>query len=177
MCFLFLSLSALFYSKSAHLHQNFPLKITLLYFFPLMSSIVWMLFHHWMFCSISFTLPAFLQPVLLFPISIYYDGTSYEVGFRVKRKWGSRDISFYCFFTLLFQFLLKKVMSEKSQELINLLKMRFVCQLAPSFVICEDGNASLNDLSEVFQQCSSTEGSLILLLFWNPQVRSLKCLP
>lgn len=38
-------------------------------------------------------------------------------------------------------------------------------------------NASSEDLSEVFQLWTSTEGSLILLLLWNPQARSLKCLP
>lgn len=37
-------------------------------------------------------------------------------------------------------------------------------------------NASSEELREVFQQWPSTEGSLILLL-WNPQVRSLKHLP
>lgn len=73
----------------------------------------------------------------------------------MKEKWAKqRDLS-YCLFLFLFQFLFKKkkkMVPEKSQQQISVLKNRFASQPAQTLLVVKMENASPEDLSEVFQQ-------------------------
>lgn len=79
------------------------------------------------------------------------------------KKGKQRDLLFWSLL-FLFQFLLqKKLVSEKFQQQISLWKKKLASHPEQSFFVKME-NASSEDLSEVFQQQPSTEGSVILLL-------------
>lgn len=135
------------------------------------------LFYFFLFSCLSVASSPFLYSLLLLWVCIFSlpsTRISYEVGRAVFHMKRSRDIWFY----YLFQFLLKKkIVPEKSHSRLVYWNRGLPVSLHNHLLVVKIENASSEVLSEVFQQWPSTEGSLILLLLWNPQVRLLKCLP
>lgn len=181
-----MSLSAFFYPKSVHLHQNFPSKITSLsfiFFFwcPLLcgcspdieySVLSFSLFLP--FCS-QFSLSPF--PFNLMDIYIPYTAPEFVMrwekqGFLWKGSGKAERSVFivsFCFSSNLYQ---KKWCQKNPNSRLVYWKRGLAVSLHNHLLVVKMENASLEDLSEVFQKWPSTEGSLILLLLWNPQVRS-----